>query len=180
METRKRSIVTGVGVASLAVLSISLGAWVWSANGHAARSAVTTTSVPAHSPAPAPTTPLKAPATSVANEALFLSDVTEVDPALATYEHRAGNVALRSLITDGSAFCAFLDRDHDIDTAMVSVVVGARQVESQSHLPLSVTTFNSVDSVALLTLCPSLQSIVPSSDRAKIDKLRALLTPPSS
>jgi predicted solute-binding protein len=68
-----------------------------------------------------------------------------------------------------------LNRDRDIDTAMVSVAVGARQVESQTHLPMSVTTFNAVDSVALLTLCPSLESVVPSSDLAKIRKLGAAL-----
>jgi hypothetical protein len=106
--------------------------------------------------------------------------VTEVDPALATYEKTSGNVALRSLLTDGSAFCAFLKRDGDLDTAMVSVAVGARQVESQTQLPLSVTTFNAVDSVALLTLCPSLQSVVPTSDLARIRRLGAALAQPPS
>jgi hypothetical protein len=124
--------------------------------------------------------PLKAPRASVASDAQFLSDVTEVDPALLTYEKKTGNLALRSLLTDGSAFCAFLNRDSDIDSAMVSVAVGAREVESQTHLPLSVTTFNAVDAVALLTLCPSLESVVPSKDMAKIRKLGAELTPPSN
>jgi predicted solute-binding protein len=105
--------------------------------------------------------------------------VTEVDPALTTYEKRSGNVALRSLLTDGSAFCAFLQRDRDIDSALVSVAVGARQVESQTRLPLSVTTFNAVDSVALLSLCPSLQPLVPSSDLARIRKLGAALATPT-
>ena len=169
---------TLVAVASLVLLSLGAVAWAWSANGRASPTTVTTTSVPAGSVGSS--APLKAPTTSVANEALFLSDVTEVDPALATYEHKSGNVALRSLITDGSAFCAFLTRDRDIDAAMVSVVVGARQVESQTHLPLSVTTFNTVDSVALLTLCPSLQSMVPVSDQAKISKLRVALALPAN
>jgi predicted solute-binding protein len=72
-----------------------------------------------------------------------------------------------------------LNRDKDIDTAMVSVAVGARQVEPQTHLPLSVTTFNAVDSVALVTLCPSLESVVPQSDLKKIRKLSAELAVPS-
>ncbi len=120
-------------------------------------------------------TTVSAPKATVSDDAQFLSEVTQVDPALTTYEKKSGNVALRSLLTDGSAFCAFLSRDRDIDTAMVSVVIGARHVESQTHLPLSVTTFNTVDTVALLTLCPSLQSVVPAKDLAKIRTLGAAL-----
>jgi predicted solute-binding protein len=123
---------------------------------------------------------LDGPKTSVSDDALFLSDVTEVDPRLVTYEKQFGNIALRSLLTDGSAFCAFLHRDRDIDTAMVSVAVGARQVAAQSHLPMTVTTFNAVDSVALLTLCPSLESELPVSDLTKIRRLGAALAVPSS
>jgi hypothetical protein len=42
-----------------------------------------------------------------------------------------------------------------------------------------VTTFNAVDSVALVTLCPSLESVVPQSDLKKIRKLSAELAVPS-
>jgi hypothetical protein len=107
----------------------------------------------------------------------FLAEVTEADPSLATYEKKLGNVALRSLLTDGTAFCSFLRSDGDIDDAMVSVVTGAQQVEATTKLPMSVTTFNAVDTVALLTLCPSLESSVPTSDLAKIRKLGASLAP---
>jgi hypothetical protein len=156
---------------------VVVGALIWSAKVGPTTIASTTTATPTNSAAPSSTSPTKA---SVARDALFLSDVTEVDPALMTYEKETGNVALRSLLTDGSAFCAFLNRDKDIDTAMVSVVVGARHVESQTHLPLTVTTFNAVDSVALLTLCPSLQSAVPPSDLTKIRQLGAELAVPSN
>lgn len=150
----------------------------WTGTAATRHSGVTT--VPSTHAAPPSSRTLTAPKSSVASDALYLSDLTEVDPALATYEKKSGDVALRSLLTDGSAFCAFLDHDGDIDTAMVSVVVGARHVESQTHLPLSVATFNSVDSVALLTLCPSLQSVVPTSDLAKIQRLGAELAVPSN
>jgi hypothetical protein len=132
-----------------------------------------------HVASPTSSNVLTAPRATVTQDAQFLTEVTEVDPALTTYEKRSGNVALRSLLTDGSAFCAFLQRDRDIDSAMVSVAVGARQVESQTRLPLSVTTFNAVDSVALLSLCPSLQPLVPSSDLARIRKLGAALATPT-
>jgi hypothetical protein len=36
---------------------------------------------------------------------------------------------------------------------------------------LSVTTFNTIESVALLTLCPTEQKLLPSSVRAKIRSL---------
>jgi len=39
----------------------------------------------------------------VADVAQFLTEVTDVDPALKSYEKQSGNVALRALITDGSA-----------------------------------------------------------------------------
>jgi hypothetical protein len=107
----------------------------------------------------------------------FLAEVTEADPSLANYEKKSGNVALRSLLTDGSAFCSFLKSDGDIDDAMVSVVAGAQQVEAETKLPMSVTTFNAVDAVALLTLCPSLQNSVSKSDLAKIRALGDSLEP---
>ena len=119
---------------------------------------------------------MSAPRDSVAQDGQYLTEVTEADPALVTYEKSDGNVALRSLLTDGSAFCAFLQRDGDIDGAMVSVAEGAQQDESKTHLPLSVTTFNAVDAVALLTLCPSLEKAVPASDMVKIRALGASLS----
>jgi hypothetical protein len=142
-----------------------------SVNPPGSAAAPTSSAEPSNSSLPTPSTSLSAPKASVAQDGEFLTDVTEADPALATYEQKHGNVALRALLTDGSAFCAFLQGGGGIDNAMVSVVVGARSDESQTHLPLSVTTFNSVDAVALLTLCPSDQKLVPASDRSKIRQL---------
>ena len=78
---------------------------------------------------------------------------------------------MRALLTDGSAFCALLRRERGIDDALVAEASGVRSTESQTHLPLSVTTFNSIESVALLTLCPSEQTLVPASVRTKIHAL---------
>ena len=97
--------------------------------------------------------------------------VTEVDPVLATYVQKQGNVALRALLTDGSAFCAFLQRGTGIDNALAAVAIGARGEEAKTHLPLSVTTFNSIEAVALLTLCSRDQKLLPASDRSKIREL---------
>ncbi len=115
--------------------------------------------------------PLSAPKTSFAQDTKYLTDVTVADPALTTYEEKQGNIALRALLTDGSAFCALLRRGGGIDQALVAEATGARSTESQTHLPLSVTTFNTVESVALLALCPSEQKLVPSSVRSKIRAL---------
>ena len=65
----------------------------------------------------------------------YLSDVTLADPALVTYEQKQGNVALRALLTDGSAFCALLKRGGGIDEALVAEATGVRGTESQTHLP---------------------------------------------
>ena len=54
---------------------------------------------------------------------------------------------------------------------MASVVIGARSVEPETHLPSTVTTFNAIDSIALLTLCPSEQRLVPGADRSRIRAL---------
>lgn len=105
-----------------------------------------------------------------------MTDVTEADPALVTYEQKHGNVALRALLTDGSAFCALLRRGGGLDEALVAEAEGARDTESQTNLPLSVTTFNSIEAVALLTLCPSEQKLVPASVRSKIRDLGDTLT----
>jgi hypothetical protein len=172
----------GVIVSGLLVVVAAVGAGAWASNGHdgGAGSPGTTTSNPAHSTSTS-STKLSAPRDTAVQDGRYLADVTEADPALVTYEKSDGNVALRSLLTDGSAFCAFLQRDGDIDGAMVSVAEGAQQDESETHLPLSVTTFNAVDAVALLTLCPSLEKVVPASDMVKIRALGATLsgTPPS-
>lgn len=98
--------------------------------------------------------------------------LAEVDPSLGTYVNAEGNTALRALITDGAAFCGFLQRGGGIDNAMESVVIGARGVEARTHLPLTVATFNAIDAVALVGLCPSEERLIPSSDRAKISKLQ--------
>ncbi len=73
-----------------------------------------------------------------------------------------------ALLTDGSAFCALLRQGGGIDRALVSEAAGVRNTESSTHLPLSVTTFNTIEAVALLTLCPSEQKVIPAADRSRI------------
>lgn len=118
-----------------------------------------------------PSAPLRAPRTSAAQDTKFFTDVAEADPKLAAYEQKQENVALRALLTDGSAFCALLKRGGGLDAALVEEATGARGTESHTHLPLSVTTFNTIESVALLALCPSEQKLLPASVRAKIRNL---------
>jgi len=166
MTARRPSRLVVTLVCVVLVLIVGAVVWVSSQNNDSNSSAVTTSSSP-----PNASKPLSSPTATVAQDANFLADVTQVDPSLSTYEHQSGNVALRSLLTDGSAFCAFLQRDGNMDDAMVSVAVGARSVETRTHLPLSVTTFNSIDSVALLTLCPALHTLVPAPVMSRIRKL---------
>jgi hypothetical protein len=123
-----------------------------------------------------PSAPLVAPKTSVAQDRKYLTDVTVADPGLVSYEQKEGNVALRALLTDGSAFCALLKRGREIDEALVDEATGVRSTESQTHLPLKVATFNTIEAVALLTLCPSEQRLVPASVRSKIHSLGKTLT----
>jgi len=68
-----------------------------------------------------------------------------------------------------------LNQGGGIDAALTSVAVGARSVESQTHLPLSVTTFNTIEASALIALCPGEQRLIPSQDRAKLRRLASLL-----
>jgi len=118
-----------------------------------------------------PPRPLVGPGTSATQDTTYLSDVAKADPALANYIQERGNVALRALLTDGGAFCGFLHRGGGIDNAMLSVVVGARSVESKTHLPSKVATFNTMEAVALLTLCPSDRKLVPAAVRSKLHVL---------
>jgi hypothetical protein len=120
--------------------------------------------------------PLTGPKTTAAKDSQYLLDVAKADPALSSYVQQHANVALRALLTDGAAFCAFLRRGGGIDAALTSVAIGARSVESQTHLPLKVVTFNTMEAVALLTLCPSEQQLVPAADRRKIRKLGRTLS----
>jgi hypothetical protein len=124
------------------------------------------------SSSPQMSSPLRAPKTSNAQDTAYFTDVAEADPALASYEEKRGNVALRALLTDGSAFCALLKRQRNLDDALVEEASGARSTEAQTHLPLSVTTFNTIESVSLLTLCPSEQKLLPAAVRAKISALK--------
>ncbi len=142
--------------------------------GSAVASAATATppsNAPSRPPAPAKSDHLSAPKTTFAQDTKYLTDVTVADPALSKYEQKQGNLALRALLTDGSAFCALLTREKGLDAALVAEASGVRSAESQTHLPLSVTTFNTIESVALLTLCPSEQRLVPPSVRSKIHSL---------
>ena len=119
--------------------------------------------------------PLVAPQTSTAEDAQYLTDLARVDPGLSSYVSADQQVALKALLTDGAALCAFLHRGGGIDSAMSSVAVGARGVEAQTHLPLSVTTFNAIDAVALVDLCPSDVAMLPAADQGRITQLAAQL-----
>jgi uncharacterized lipoprotein YbaY len=165
-------------VALLAVaLALAGGASVVGATGFAPAGATTTSSQPARSSGPtkssgpARSAPLSAPRTTFAQDTKYLTDITVADPQLTTYEQKQGNVALRALLTDGSAFCALLTRTKGIDVALVAEANGVRGTESQTHLPLSVTTFNTIEAVALLTLCPSETKRMPAPVRVKISAL---------
>jgi hypothetical protein len=119
--------------------------------------------------------PLVGPETTPVQDGAYFSDLARIDPDLATYVNSNGNVALQALLTDGSAFCAFLRRGGGIDNAMTSLVIGAKSVQSQTHLPASVTTFNAIDATSLVVLCPDEQSLIPAADRTKIRQLAAVL-----
>ncbi len=155
-------------LASAVMLALSAGA---AACGSSKPVGVSSTTDPAATSAPGTTAPLRAPRTSAAQDGLYYTDLARVDPALAKYVNKEQNVALRALLTDGAAFCAFLQRGGGVDNAMISVAVGARSIESATHLPLSVTTFNAIDSVALLALCPSEEPLIPAADRTKLQAL---------
>lgn len=135
------------------------------------KSAPSTTGAPQPSTTVSPSAPLVAPRTSTSQDAQFFSEVTQADPALVTYEQQHGTTALKALLTDGSAFCGFLGRGGGIDTALVDVAIGARSTEAQTQLPLTVRTFNAIESVSLLTLCPGELTKLPSADQAKIIEL---------
>jgi hypothetical protein len=174
---RRSALVCIVSVLSvLSVLSVALpfglALTAWSPSERAAGAATTTTHAnrSAANTKPKPK-PLTAPKTTFAQDTKFFTDVTEADPSLVTYEQQHRNVALQALLTDGSAFCALLKRGGGIDQALVAEAEGARSTESRTSLPLSVATFNTIESVALLTLCPSEQKLVPASVRAKIRNL---------
>ena len=114
-------------------------------------SAATATGTPVESirTTEGPTAPtLAVPKTTPSEDNEYLGDVAKADPALATYVQKEGNVALRAMLTDGTAFCVFLHRGGGIDNALVSVALGAKSVESQTQLPEDVATFNSIEAVA--------------------------------
>jgi hypothetical protein len=142
----------------------------------AAAAAAATASTTATSTSSKSSQPLRAPKTTVEQDSKFFSEVTEADPSLESYEQKKGNVALEALLTDGSAFCALLEHGGGIDEALVAEAEGVRGTETQTSLPLSVTTFNAVESVALLALCPSEQKLVPASVRSELRRLNAHLS----
>lgn len=123
---------------------------------------------------------LLVPKTSSVQDGRYFTDLAKADPGLATYVQADGNVALRALLTDGSAFCAFLQGGGGIDNAMAAVVIGAKSVEPQTHLPSTMTTFNAIDAVSLLTLCPGDQKLVPVADRSRIQALGKALSSEAS
>src|SRR5262249_43374478 len=91
--------VLSVGVVFVCLVSVGVLSFVGLSGAEAAAS----------TPPPA-SAPLQAPKTSTAQDTTFFSDVAEADSTLASYEQKRGNVALRALLTDGSAFCALLAR----------------------------------------------------------------------
>jgi hypothetical protein len=133
-------------------------------------------SVPAAS---APTTtvggPLKAPKSTPTQDDAYFRDLATVDQSLTTDVASQQGVALRALLTDGAAFCAFLLKGGGIDDAMESVVIGANSVETQTHLPRGIATFNAIDAAALIALCPDEKRLVPKVDLKHILELEQVL-----
>jgi hypothetical protein len=115
------------------------------------------------------------PPTSLADASTYYLDLAQLDPSLSSYVTQQNDLALRTLLTDGRAFCAILHSGGDIDNAMLSVAAGARSVEATTHLPLSVTTFNAIDSAALVVLCPGDQKLLPPVDQGRIRQLATAL-----
>jgi hypothetical protein len=130
---------------------------------------------PASAGASAPPGKLRAPKTSTSQDAHYLTDVADADSDLVSYVNQYGNPALQGMLDDGLAFCALLRKGEGIDTALVNEAVGARADEKTTHLPLSVHTFNTLESMALVDLCPTEQGLVPASVRAKLRQLTAAL-----
>ncbi len=151
-------------VALLGALVVATGCG--SGGARHAKATPASTTVPTGSNAP-----LQAPSASPQQDGDFLSEVVEADPQLATYAQQYSDMAAKTLLTDGSAFCAFLLRGGGVDQALVSLAIGAGSVENQTHLPLGVTTFNAIEAVALLTLCPAEQTRLPAPDRSRITQL---------
>jgi hypothetical protein len=108
---------------------------------------------------------------STSADTKYYVDLDTADPALSTYVNQQSQVALRALLADGIDFCDVLYQGGGIDNAMTSVAAGADRVESTTHLPRSVTTFNAIDSAALLALCPSAQHLLPASDQKSLKQL---------
>jgi hypothetical protein len=94
----------------LFVLAVMIGGI--GAVGSAGASDAPTTTTPSSAP-------LRAPKTTYVQDTKFFTEVAEADAALATYQQKRGNVALRALLTDGSAFCALLTRAGGLDAALV-------------------------------------------------------------
>lgn len=157
-------------------LLIGAAAGCSSASGTTRAAAAPPTGRAASTPSPAgPGGSLQAPKTTPLQDTRYLSDLARTDPSLESYVNANGDVALKALITDGSAFCAFLQRDGTIDDAMTSVAIGANGVESETHLPMSVQTFNAMDAVALIDLCPTEQKLLPPASRQHVQALQKSL-----
>jgi hypothetical protein len=118
---------------------------------------------------------LEAPKATATEDDAYFRDLAIVDQSLTTYVGSEQGVALRALLTDGAAFCAFLNRGGGIDNAMESVVIGANSVEAQTHLPRNVATFNAIDATALIALCPGEQRLIPKTDLQHIEELAQVL-----
>jgi hypothetical protein len=134
---------------------------------------------PSASAAPRSSGQLRPPRTSTTQDARYLTDVADADSDLVSYVNQYGNAALRGLLADGLAFCAFLKRGGGIDNALVNEAVGARADEKSTHLPLNIHTFNTLESVALVDLCPGETRLVPTSVRAELRQLSGELRAPA-
>jgi hypothetical protein len=154
-----------------APISIALVPVLWAAGPASPAAAANTSSKPSAPTGSAHSRALPRQKTSPAQDERFFTDVAEADPALATYEQKQETLALRALLTDGTAFCELLQRAGGIDQALVAEADGVRSTESETSLPLSVTTFNTIEAVALLALCPNEQRRLPASDRSRIRRL---------
>jgi hypothetical protein len=119
----------------------------------------------------ATTTPQSALKASSAQQNQYFQDVSRTVPALSSYVQQQGKVALDAILTYGSGFCVFLQDGDTPAEALVAVAAGAQKIESSTHFPASTTTFESIASAALLTLCPSEQTSLSAAEQTQLRQI---------
>jgi hypothetical protein len=126
----------------------------------------------ASKPAASTPTTVAHPTYTSAQQKNYFQDLKESVPSLTPYVDQHGNVALTTLLAFGAGYCNLLQNGDDPSAAVSSLQSQAENLTSKTGFTGSQSTYETIATDALISLCPSEQSWLTPDEQAQLQQVR--------